>query len=341
MSTWTLLILRRFVMRIKSMRSPSGEAKQRLVSSAVRPSSIFQTRLWTKNEMSLVSSPSSFFRPPRISNPDSSISPRNCRFLPQLPPKTFPPAFLSSTPARKNHPQFPSLTSRICADHTPITLDRPLLSIAEAGSEAELWAAACLRVRSFYEFPDQTYGVEDHKRYLAEREFEALKDRIAGKRIGFNKVSCINATLPLSRTIRSSKDLCSACKFSCNGEDRVVVGSLDINQCRRLADEITGMRPEGIGADFARAYISNVCVATELHRNGVGYALVAKSKKIAWEWGITDLYAHVADDNEPAKNLYAKSGFIYENEEPAWQARFLGRPRRLLLWADLTTTADL
>lgn len=52
--------------------------------------------------------------------------------------------------------------------------------------------------------------------------------------------------------------------------------------------------------------------------------------------GITDLYAHVAVDNEPAKNLYMKSGFVYESDEPAWQARFLERSRRLLLWVDLT-----
>lgn len=48
--------------------------------------------------------------------------------------------------------------------------------------------------------------------------------------------------------------------------------------------------------------------------------------------GISDLYVHVAVDNEPAKRLYMKSGFIYENDEPAWQARFLDRPRRILLW---------
>lgn len=43
---------------------------------------------------------------------------------------------------------------------------------------------------------------------------------------------------------------------------------------------------QGIGADFARAYLSNVCVAKELHRNGLGYALVAKSKLVAQEWGM-------------------------------------------------------
>jgi hypothetical protein len=47
---------------------------------------------------------------------------------------------------------------------------------------------------------------------LAEREFEALKERVAGKREGFRRVSCINATLPLSQISNFSDDLCSECK---------------------------------------------------------------------------------------------------------------------------------
>lgn len=162
-----------------------------------------------------------------------------------------------------------------------------------------------------------------------------MKERVGGKRKGFGRVSCINATVPLSQFSSlsvSADDLCASCKFTNNGEDRVVVGTLDLNQCVSLPDEIAGSRPKEIGADFARAYLSNVCVAKELHRNGLGYALVAKSKLVAQDWGISDLYVHVAVDNEPAKRLYMKSGFIYENDEPAWQARFLDRPRRILLW---------
>uniref|UniRef100_A0A7C9DZN8 Arylamine N-acetyltransferase n=1 Tax=Opuntia streptacantha TaxID=393608 RepID=A0A7C9DZN8_OPUST len=109
----------------------------------------------------------------------------------------------------------------------------------------------------------------------------------------------------------------------------------------RLPDEITGMKPQGIGADFLRAYLSNVCVAKELHRNGLGYALVSKAKSIAEEWGITSLYVHVAVDNEPAKILYMKSGFIYESDEPEWQARALNRPRRVLLWFGLPDPYNL
>ncbi|KAG9456052.1 hypothetical protein H6P81_000560 [Aristolochia fimbriata] len=267
-------------------------------------------------------------------------APRTCGFFSKHP-SSFPlcPSRLSFTPLTPPESCAPRVSRfvlpRVCTDE-PLILDGSALTVEEAVSDDELWAAARLRVRTFYDCIQSSYGVEDHKTYLAEREFEALKDRIAGKRIGFKRVSCINATLPVSQALRTAIELCSCCKFSKNGEERVVVGSLDLNQCLRLADEITGKRPQGIGADFARAYLSNVCVAKELHRNGVGYALVSKSKKIAYEWGITDLYAHVAVDNEAAKKLYTKTGFIYESDEPAWQARFLDRPRRLLLWVGLS-----
>ncbi|KAM3269886.1 hypothetical protein P3S67_029792 [Capsicum chacoense] len=222
-----------------------------------------------------------------------------------------------------------------------ILIDKSLFSVAEAKSTNELWAASCLRVRTFYGFHNETVNTQDHTKYLTEREFEALTERIAGKRVGFGKVSCINATLPFSEVSNVANDLSTSCNFSHDNVDLVVVGTLDVNQCIRLPDEITGMKPKGIGADFARGYLSNVCVAGELQRNGLGYALISKAKMVAKDMGISDLYVHVAIDNEPAKKLYVKCGFVHESEEPAWQARFLDRPRRLLLWTDLSNSCDV
>jgi GNAT superfamily N-acetyltransferase len=74
-------------------------------------------------------------------------------------------------------------------------------------------------------------------------------------------------------------------QFVEDGEERVVVGSLDLNQCLWLPDELTGKRPGVNESSHTRAYLSNVCVAKELQRNGLGYALVDKSKKLAREWG--------------------------------------------------------
>ncbi|KAM1196169.1 hypothetical protein ACFX13_023131 [Malus domestica] len=250
------------------------------------------------------------------------------------PPHPLPAQFSASTASLLVRRR-PTTACHVCTPKEAVhRVDPSALTLAESLSENELWAAACLRVRSFYQFKPSTFGLQDHRRYLAEREFEAMKERVGGKRKGFRRVSCINASVPLSQisSLSVSDEFCAECKFNKDGEDRVVVGTLDLNQCVSLPDEISGIKPEGIGADFARAYLSNVCVAKEMHRNGLGYALVSKSKLVAQEWAISDLYVHVAVDNEPAKRLYMKSGFVYENDEPAWQARFLDRPRRILLW---------
>ncbi|XP_050373539.1 uncharacterized protein LOC126791171 [Argentina anserina] len=248
-------------------------------------------------------------------------------------PRPLPTHFSASTSTSLLLRRRPITACQVCTPKQP--LNHSTVSVSEASADDELWAAACLRIRSFNNFKPTTFGLQDHKKFLAEREFEAMKERVSGKRKGFGRVSCINATVPLSHFSSlsvSADDLCASCKFTNNGEERVVVGTLDLNQCVSLPDEITGSRPKEIGADFARAYLSNVCVANELLRNGLGHALVAKSKMVAKDWGISDLYVHVAVDNEPAKQLYTKSGFVYESDEPAWQARFLDRPRRLLLW---------
>ncbi|XP_057815168.2 GCN5-related N-acetyltransferase 7, chloroplastic isoform X2 [Cryptomeria japonica] len=176
------------------------------------------------------------------------------------------------------------------------------LAVLEAVSDDALLAASNLRVRTFYDFK-QSYGVEEHRRYRSQLEFEALKARIAGELVGFEKVTCVIATIPFSVSLNLTDDLCSLCK--------------------------------GTDAQFTRAYLTNVCVAQELQRKGIGSALIRQAVKIAEQWGMTDLYVHVEVDNDGARCLYEKSGFIYESGEPAWRARFLGRPRRFLLWANM------
>ncbi|KAF7806591.1 N-acyltransferase superfamily protein [Senna tora] len=251
-------------------------------------------------------------------------------------------AFFNLKPQSSASPisAMPASSPDICTPQSP-KIDTSLLTIAQSFYDDELWAASCLRARSFNDFRPDTFGLQDHLKYLAEREFEALKERVSGKRVSFRKVSCINASLPESYISNISNELCSACKYVLRGEDRIVVATLDLNQCLGLPDEIVGMKPEVVGSDITRAYLSNVCVAKELQRNGLAYALLEKAKIVARDWGITDLYVHVAVNNEAAKKLYIKSGFVYESDEPTWQARFLDRPRRLLLWTDLSQQPSL
>lgn len=67
-----------------------------------------------------------------------------------------------------------SITSQLYSQNqTPPTattqrlrMDKSLLHISEANSDAELWAAACLRVRSFYEFRDDSFGIQVSQRLI-------------------------------------------------------------------------------------------------------------------------------------------------------------------------------
>lgn len=170
-------------------------------------------------------------------------------------------------------------------------------------------------------------------------EFEALKERIEGKRTGFGNVSCVVATIFVSDVPHFQDDQFSSCKIdgTRDGElrDQLVVGSLDLNQTAKLPDEICGAHPKGIEAHRNRGYLSNVCVAKELQRRGIGSTLIKHTKKLAQLRGISDLYTHVVAENESAKKLYEKNGFVVESEEKASEARLSGRPRRLLLWVHL------
>lgn len=212
------------------------------------------------------------------------------------------------------------------------------VSVFEASSDAHLRAACNLRVRSFHTFR-QTCRLQEYRKLLEELEFEALKERIEGKRTGFGNVSCVVATIFVSDVLHFQDDQFSSCKIdgTRDGElrDQLVVGSLDLNQTAKLPDEICGAHPKGIEAHRNRGYLSNVCVAKELQRRGIGSTLIKHTKKLAQLRGISDLYTHVVAENESAKKLYEKNGFVVESEEKASEARLSGRPRRLLLWVHL------
>jgi ribosomal protein S18 acetylase RimI-like enzyme len=51
--------------------------------------------------------------------------------------------------------------------------------------------------------------------------------------------------------------------------------------------------------------------------------------------GIEELYVHVLAENHSARKLYEQMGFVYEKEETPQTARYLGRPKRLLLRTQL------
>jgi ribosomal protein S18 acetylase RimI-like enzyme len=71
-----------------------------------------------------------------------------------------------------------------------------------------------------------------------------------------------------------------------NGEAHSVVGSLDLNQGLQLPGELSGNHPKDGEAEQKRGYLSNVCVAPQVRKRGIGVALLQRAQEVAQLWGI-------------------------------------------------------
>jgi ribosomal protein S18 acetylase RimI-like enzyme len=78
-------------------------------------------------------------------------------------------------------------------------------------------------------------------------------------------------------------------------------------------------------------YISNLAVSSSRRRQGVARQLLLACERTALEWGYSDLYLHVLENNYQARQLYLKTGYQLQQVEPSYGAWLLGRPKRLLL----------
>lgn len=85
------------------------------------------------------------------------------------PSTSYPHLTLSSSLPRSfcNWPQSscrrllkPIAATHLCPEETHHRIDKSLVKISEAVAEDELWAAACLRVRTFYDFDPTTFRVQ-------------------------------------------------------------------------------------------------------------------------------------------------------------------------------------
>lgn len=88
---------------------------------------------------------------------------------------------------------------------------------------------------------------------------------------------------------------------------------------------------EGGGEEQSNApYIGNVLVDGEFRRRGIGRRLMVRAVEMADGWGKDEVWLHVEEGNERAKEFYKRLGFECALREPEWYER-IGRTRRLLL----------
>ncbi|WP_309229651.1 GNAT family N-acetyltransferase [Oscillatoria sp. FACHB-1407] len=83
-------------------------------------------------------------------------------------------------------------------------------------------------------------------------------------------------------------------------------------------------------------YLSNLAVGKEFRRQGVAFQLLRACERIALDWGYRDLYLHVLENNQPARQLYLKAGYQIQREESGLGNWFLGQPKQLFLHKHLS-----
>lgn len=78
-------------------------------------------------------------------------------------------------------------------------------------------------------------------------------------------------------------------------------------------------------------YISNLAVKAECRRQGIAQKLLSTCEQVALDWGFSDLYLHVLENNHKARRLYWKAGYRLQRIDINPLSLMLGQPRQLFL----------
>jgi len=83
-------------------------------------------------------------------------------------------------------------------------------------------------------------------------------------------------------------------------------------------------------------YLSNLAVHPDYRRLGVAQQLLSNCERAALEWGFSDIYLHVLENNHAARRLYHQAGYQLQQVDWNWTCLLFGQPRRLFLRKNLT-----
>jgi len=78
-------------------------------------------------------------------------------------------------------------------------------------------------------------------------------------------------------------------------------------------------------------YIANLAVHPQWRRQGVAAELLKSVEQTAIKWGFRQIYLHVLENNQPARQLYHSLGYQLYRVDPEFSFWQIGKPRRLLL----------
>ena len=106
--------------------------------------------------------------------------------------------------------------------------------------------------------------------------------------------------------------------------------NLDLEEIIVATAEIALRSSSFWSSDRAFPYISNLAVARDYRRLGIGSQLLSKCEQIASDWGYSETRLHVLDSNNCAKQLYCNYGYQISGVEANWGMWFDSTPRLLL-----------
>lgn len=118
-------------------------------------------------------------------------------------------------------------------------------------------------------------------------------------------------------------------------------GSSDNTDCSSeclLGTVELGLRPQQSWWPWCpqSPYLSNLAVRSQHRRQGIAQQLLITCEQTAQRWGFQDLYLHVLENNNPARQLYYKSGYRLERIDTHWGAWLLQQPSQFFLRKKLT-----
>ncbi|TAE60728.1 MAG: GNAT family N-acetyltransferase [Nostocales cyanobacterium] len=112
-----------------------------------------------------------------------------------------------------------------------------------------------------------------------------------------------------------------ACDVSDSGNHQIL-GTIEISV--RLSDSWVNVRQ-------SFPYLSNLAVHPQYRRQGLASSLLTRCEQVCRDWGFEDLYLHVLENNDQARQLYFKMGYQEERVESSWDRFIFLNSRQIFL----------
>lgn len=120
------------------------------------------------------------------------------------------------------------------------------------------------------------------------------------------------------------------------GAGEVLAGTVEMAVRERFVSPHLLDRPPWQLVNPQYPYLSNLAVHPDYRRRGVAQQLLSKCEQKALQWGFSELYLHVLENNHAARRLYYQAGYRLDRVDWSWSSLLLGQPKRLFLRKRLT-----